>query len=52
MAEAPRAQGGADELARAGLAYARAQPLKVKTSRAFMAGFVRRHRADYADLLA
>ena len=42
----------ADELARAALAYARAQHLKVKTSCTFMAGFVQRHRAEYADLLA
>ena len=50
--EALRGQGLADELARVGLAYARAQQLRVKTTCSFMAGFVRKHRADYADLLA
>ena len=50
--EALRGQGLADELARAGLAYAREAKLKVKTSCTFMAGFMQRHHAEYADLLA
>ena len=50
--EALRGQGVADELARAGLAFAREQRLRVKTSCSFMAGFAQRHRADYADVLA
>ena len=49
--EALRGQGVADELARAGLAFAREQRLRVKTSCSFMAGFVQRHRAEYADVL-
>lgn len=47
-----RGKGVADELARAALDYARHEHLKVKTSCTFMAGFVKRHAADYADLLA
>lgn len=50
--EALRGQGRADELARAALAFARAQKLRVKTSCTFMAGFVQKHPAEYADLLA
>ena len=50
--EALRGQGVADELARAALAFARAQHLKVKTSCKFMAGFVQKHHAEYADMLA
>jgi predicted GNAT family acetyltransferase len=50
--EALRGQGLADELARAGLAYAREQKLKVKTTCTFMAGFVQKHHAEYADILA
>ncbi|MFD1469479.1 GNAT family N-acetyltransferase [Hymenobacter caeli] len=50
--EALRGQGVADELARAALAYARAQHLKARTSCEFMAGFVQRHRAEYVDILA
>jgi uncharacterized protein len=50
--KALRGQGVADELARAALAFARAQHLKVKTSCKFMAGFVTKHHAEYADLLA
>ena len=50
--EALRGQGVADELARAALAYAREQKLKVKTSCKFMAGFVQKHHAEYAGLLA
>ena len=50
--EALRGQGIAEELARAALGFARHSTLKVKTSCTFMAGFVQRHPADYADLLA
>ena len=50
--EALRGQGLADELARAALAYARKEHLKVKTTCTFMAGFVQRHHAEYADILA
>ena len=50
--EALRGQGVADALARAALAYAREQKLNVKTSCTFMAGFVQKHHAEYADLLA
>jgi predicted GNAT family acetyltransferase len=47
-----RGQGIAEELARAALAYAREQHLRVLTSCKFMAGFVKRHHDEYADLLA
>jgi predicted GNAT family acetyltransferase len=47
-----RGQGVAEELARAALAYAREQHLRVQTSCKFMAGFVQRHHDEYADLLA
>ena len=50
--EALRGQGVADELARAALAFARKEHLKVKTSCTFMASFVQRHSDEYADLLA
>ena len=50
--EALRGQGLADELARAALAYAREQKLKVKTSCTFVAAFVKKHPAEYTDLLA
>lgn len=50
--EGLRGHGVAEELARAGLAFAREEHLKVRTSCEFMAGFVRRHHADYADVLA
>ena len=50
--KALRGQGVAEELARAGLAFARESHLKVKTTCKFMAGFVKRHHAEYADLLA
>ena len=50
--EALRGQGLADELARAALAYARNEKLKVKTTCTFMAGFVKKHHAEYADILA
>ncbi|MDB5234510.1 MAG: hypothetical protein JWR44_1503 [Hymenobacter sp.] len=47
-----RGKGVADELARAALDFARHEHLKVKTTCTFMAGFVKRHHADYADILA
>ncbi len=50
--ESLRGQGVADELAQAGLAYARAQHLKARTSCEFMAAFAQRHHAEYADVLA
>ena len=50
--EALRGQGLADELARAALAFAREQKLKVKTTCTFMADFVKKHHAEYADMLA
>ncbi|MEJ7662510.1 MAG: GNAT family N-acetyltransferase [Hymenobacter sp.] len=52
VAEELRGQGVGDELARAGLAYARQKGLKVKTSCSFMAAFVQRHQADYQDVQA
>ena len=50
--EALRGKGVADELARAALTFARDHKLKVKTSCTFMAGFVKKHHAEYADILA
>lgn len=50
--EGLRGQGVADALAREALAYARQQHLRVRTSCQFMANFVRRHHAEYQDLLA
>ena len=50
--EALRGQGIAEELARTALAYAREEKLKVKTTCTFMAGFVKKHHAEYADILA
>ena len=50
--EALRGQGLGDDLARAGLAFARENHLRVKTTCTFMAGFVKRHHAEYADMLA
>jgi predicted GNAT family acetyltransferase len=47
-----RGKGVADELARAALDFARHEHLKVKASCTFMAGFVKRYHADYADILA
>jgi len=47
-----RGQGVGEELARAGLAFAREKQLKVKTSCKFMAGFVKRHHDEFADILA
>ncbi|WP_019947897.1 GNAT family N-acetyltransferase [Hymenobacter aerophilus] len=45
-----RGQGVGDELAKAGLAYARENDLKVRTSCTFMAGYVAAH-PDYQDLV-
>ena len=50
--EALRGQGLGDDLARAGLAFARENHLGVKTTCTFMAGFVKRHHAEYADILS
>ena len=50
--KALRNHGVAEELGRAGLAFAREKNLKVKTSCTFMAGFVQRNHTEYADLLA
>ncbi|WP_375419485.1 GNAT family N-acetyltransferase [uncultured Hymenobacter sp.] len=47
-----RGRGLADELARAGLAYARQEGLTVKTSCSFMQAFVQRHQAEYQDLVS
>ncbi|AMR29301.1 hypothetical protein A0257_20830 [Hymenobacter psoromatis] len=49
--EAQRGQGLAQELAKAALAYAREQHLRVRTSCEFMAGYVQEHHQQYADLL-
>jgi len=48
--EALRGKGLAEALGRAGLEYARAEQLKVRTSCEFMRGFVQRN-AQYQDLL-
>lgn len=45
-----RGQGVGDELAKAGLAYAREKNLKVRTTCSFMAGYVAQH-PDYQDLV-
>lgn len=45
-----RGQGLAEELAKAGLAYARQQQLQVRTSCRFMREFVQRH-PEYESLL-
>jgi len=50
--EAQRGQGLAEELAVAGLTYARQQHLRVRTSCEFMAGYVQQHHDQYADILA
>lgn len=47
-----RGQGVGEEMARTALTYARDQHLKVLTSCRFVAAFVKRHRAEYEDLLA
>ena len=49
--KALRSHGVAEELGRAGLAFAREKNLRVKTSCTFMAGLVQCHHAEYADLL-
>lgn len=49
--EALRGRGLADELARAALAYAREEGLRVKTSCTFMRAFMQRHAAEYQDLV-
>ncbi|UOQ76491.1 N-acetyltransferase [Hymenobacter sp. 5516J-16] len=48
--EGLRGKGVAEELARAGLAYAREQQLRVRTSCEFMQHFVQRH-PEYQELL-
>ena len=50
--ETLRGQGVAEELARAGLAFAQENHLKVKTTCKFMASFLKRNHAEYAELLA
>ncbi|SDY32581.1 GNAT family N-acetyltransferase [Hymenobacter psychrophilus] len=45
-----RGQGIGDELAKASLAYARENNLKVRTTCSFMAGYVAQH-PDYQDLV-
>jgi predicted GNAT family acetyltransferase len=52
VAQALRGQGVGEELAAAGLDFARKNNLKVKTTCTFMAGFVKRHHAEYGDILA
>lgn len=47
-----RGQGVGEELARTALTYARDQRLRVLTSCRFVATYVQRHPAEYADLLA
>ena len=49
--EAQRGQGVAQELAKAALAYAREQHLRVRASCEYMAGYVQQHHQQYADLL-
>ncbi len=50
--EDQRGQGTANELARAGLAFARQHHLKVRTSCEFMAAFAQQHKEEYQDILA
>jgi predicted GNAT family acetyltransferase len=50
--EGLRGQGVAEELARAALDFARQEHLKVRTSCQYMASFVKRNQAEYADILA
>ncbi|OUJ71218.1 GNAT family N-acetyltransferase [Hymenobacter crusticola] len=47
-----RGQGVGEALAQAGLAYAREHQLRVHTSCEFMAAYVKRHHAEYEDILA
>jgi predicted GNAT family acetyltransferase len=51
VAEELRGKGLAEELAKAGLAYARQEGLKVQTSCQFMASYVQQH-PEYQDILA
>lgn len=50
--ESLRGQGVGEALAKHGLAYARTHQLRVHTSCSFMADYVKRHHAEYEDLLA
>ena len=50
--EDQRGQGIAEKLAETALAYAREHQLRVHTSCEFMASYVQRHHAQYADILA
>ncbi|MEM8600280.1 MAG: GNAT family N-acetyltransferase [Bacteroidota bacterium] len=53
--EVPRAwegKGVGSRLAKTGLGYAREQALKVMPLCPFFAGYIRRHREEYEDLLA
>ena len=50
--EDQRGQGIAEKLAETALTYAREHQLSVQTSCEFMAGYVQRHHAQYADILA
>ncbi|MBG8555877.1 MULTISPECIES: GNAT family N-acetyltransferase [Hymenobacter] len=50
--EALRGQGVGEQLARHALAFARDEKLRVLTSCRFMQVFVKKHHAEYADLLA
>jgi predicted GNAT family acetyltransferase len=50
--EDQRGQGIADKLAETALTYAREHQLRVRTSCEFMASYVQRHHAQYADMLA
>lgn len=47
-----RGQGVGEEMARTALAYARDHSLRVLTSCRFVAAYVKRHQAEYQDLLA
>ena len=49
--ESWRGQGVGEALARRGLAYAREQHLRVRTSCEFMQRFVQTHHGEYQDLL-
>ncbi|GGF18350.1 GNAT family N-acetyltransferase [Hymenobacter cavernae] len=47
-----RGQGIGEALAEAGLTFARENQLRVQTSCEFMAAYVKRHHAEYQDILA